>query len=135
MRRAPKARTRCGVSYVREPDAVSWVSEILRLPRELDAARDRWASTWLPAIYPVRAQRGTMPALPTAKEQRGQSRFRWSRAGGGQSDFRLRENWDSPLARKLGQSPLRSLGVTRDGGAVEGLLASGEALTRGGSLW
>ena len=29
---------------------------------------------------------------------------------------------------------LRSLGVTRDGRAVEGLLASGEALTRGGLL-
>ena len=30
---------------------------------------------------------------------------------------------------------LRSLGVTRDGRAVEGLLASCEALTRGDSLW
>ena len=30
---------------------------------------------------------------------------------------------------------LRSLGVTRDGRAVEGLLACVEALTRGGSLW
>jgi len=51
----------------------------------------------------------------------------------GQSHFRSGENWDSPR-RKLGSSPgsgaadgevasFRTLGFTRDGWAVEGLLA------------
>ena len=40
------------------PDAVSFVSEVLRLPKEPNAERDGWASTWLPAIYPADSGEG-----------------------------------------------------------------------------
>jgi hypothetical protein len=57
----------------------------------------------------------------------------------GESDFAgqwaLAKSGAVPMLPTAKRQMLRALGVTRDGRAVEGLLACVEALTRDGSLW
>ena len=74
-----------------------------------------------------------MPALPTAKRQRGQSHFRCAPEGA--VPFSLARNLGQSPGAKIGTVPASLARCYGDGGAVEGLLACVEALTRGGSLW
>jgi hypothetical protein len=58
-------------------------SGYLRLPRELGAGGDRWSSTWLPAIYPVRegGEGARLRTLGRKPRRMGRSKVCWPWAG------------------------------------------------------